>query len=342
MKKALFILALGSVSVLSANQYYQGQQYSQQGQYSQQPGYGYSYGSNPGYGYQGGYYQNQPQQQYYYPQGQGYAHQQYYQPGSQSNQGYYNQGAPGYTTQGYSTPAGDVNVMYGPQDGKLGSDQEIAKKVHETVSSGWFSKGYKNVSFDVNNGVVTLRGSVENADDKTKVADSVKKIDGVKQVENQIIVSGEMKPNRMMDQNSMMNQNPSMRQNQMMDQNQMMNQNPMGDQSNFDRSNEMRNDQSRTGYGRSNEMRNEQSQFSQDYAATESDRQLNAKIRDKLSGGWFGPDYSLVVIKTSNGVVTLIGSVDKPDDAQKANDTIRKIDGVRSVNNQLNIKQPQR
>lgn len=71
---------------------------------------------------------------------------------------------------------------------KMVSDQELIKNVHDALSSGWFTKGYENVSYTVNNGVVTLRGSVETEENKAKAEDNVKKIDGVKQVINQISV----------------------------------------------------------------------------------------------------------------------------------------------------------
>ena len=68
------------------------------------------------------------------------------------------------------------------------SDQELVKKIHSALSSGWLSKGYQNVSFDVDNGVVNLKGSVDTLESKNRIEGDMKKIDGVRQVNNQITV----------------------------------------------------------------------------------------------------------------------------------------------------------
>ncbi len=72
-------------------------------------------------------------------------------------------------------------------------------------------------------------------------------------------------------------------------------------------------------------------------ASNPQDRQLNARIRDKLSNGWFSKGYETLVIRTTNGVVIIGGTVDKPEDIQKIIDQIKDIEGVRSVNNNLKV-----
>ncbi|HEV8053105.1 MAG TPA: BON domain-containing protein [Parachlamydiaceae bacterium] len=67
-------------------------------------------------------------------------------------------------------------------------DDEIAKYIHDILASNWLSKGYPNVTFDVNNGVVTFRGVVDTQDEKVKIEQSAKKIEGVKGVRNDISV----------------------------------------------------------------------------------------------------------------------------------------------------------
>ncbi|MBA3239340.1 MAG: BON domain-containing protein [Parachlamydiaceae bacterium] len=78
--------------------------------------------------------------------------------------------------------------------------------------------------------------------------------------------------------------------------------------------------------------------YSQDTASNTQDRELNAKIRNQLSDGWFSTSYETVVLKTNNGVVTLSGTVDKMEDGQKLVGDIKAIEGVKSVNNQLTVK----
>lgn len=77
-------------------------------------------------------------------------------------------------------PGGPVNTV----------DKDIMDKVQKKIGAGWFSKGYEGVKYSVNNGVVTLTGSVATIDEKNKVEEKVKAIDGVKSVDNQITVTG--------------------------------------------------------------------------------------------------------------------------------------------------------
>ena len=279
-------MALGSVALVSADQY-------------NQP-YGNGADFCPSCNNGGGYYQDQPNNGNYYQQNQRQSSQGYYQrnnqydyqqqvPRNQSydqNQQYYQQ----QRNQSYNSSDRDqqrnYDSTYGSRNSdnqRTASDPEINKKIQETLGSGWFSKGFQNVSFDVNNGNVNLRGSVDTLENKNKVEDSVRKIDGVKQVNNQITIVKE----------------------------------------NSDR------------YPDS-QLQDSEKKYPQDFASNSQDRQLNAEIRDKLSG-WFSKGYETLVIKTTNGVVVISGTVDKPEDIQKINDQIRNIEGVKSVNNQLTV-----
>ncbi|MFV0339398.1 MAG: BON domain-containing protein [Parachlamydiaceae bacterium] len=71
------------------------------------------------------------------------------------------------------------------------SNQEISKKVKEVIGagSGWFSKRFEHVSFDVNNGTVTLKGTVDSEDNKISLEETVKKISGVTRVNNEITIA---------------------------------------------------------------------------------------------------------------------------------------------------------
>lgn len=181
------LLALGSVSIASADQYYyggqgycpncpQGNGYSQDGYY--QDGY-----------YQGGYYQNQPYQNYYY---QGQNQQTYYQ---RDDRNYQQQNQSTNSNQQYYQQQGKQQQQYyayGTQNRdnqKSVSDQDIKAKIQDSLNGGWFAQGFNNVSFEINNGNVTLRGTVDSMDNKNKIEENVKKMDGVKQVNNQITVA---------------------------------------------------------------------------------------------------------------------------------------------------------
>jgi osmotically-inducible protein OsmY len=157
------------------------------------------------------------------------------------------------------------------------SDQELTKKIHDKLSSGLFSQGYNQVNIQVNNGNVTLQGTVKTWDDKRKIEKEIRNLDGVKSLSSEIQV-----------QESSSKESPRA--------------------------------------------------FSQDTYATSTDDQLNKKIRDKVSRGWIWDSYKGVTLNTSNGVVTLEGTVDSISDQQKLATEIQKIDGVKSVKSNLKIK----
>jgi osmotically-inducible protein OsmY len=156
------------------------------------------------------------------------------------------------------------------------SDPEITQEIHDSIGSGWFSKGYEDVSFDVRNGIVYLRGTVDTLENRKKVEDSVIKIEGVRQVNNQIAISK----------------------------------------------------QGHNAYS-DPKLRDFENSYPQDSAFSQQDRQINAKIRDKIG------KYETFTIKTANGIVIISGAIDKPEEAEKISAQIKEIEGVKSVNNQL-------
>lgn len=85
-------------------------------------------------------------------------------------------------------------------------------------------------------------------------------------------------------------------------------------------------------------VRDAEKNYPQDSASTEADKRINARIREKISDGWFTRSYEGIVLRTNNGVVTIVGVVDSRDDVQKINDKLKDVGGIRSVNNQLSTK----
>lgn len=295
MKKILSLIALATVSVVSADPYYQGySSYPNDGRYYQDSNYNYQ---------QNWESQQQPQATYYqrddrnYQSNDGRYYQDsnsanyYYQPRRDSTQRpqgvYYQKDNQNYQSNQYYQQSDNRNNYVNQNPGTEGtvSDQEISKKIHETLSSGWFSKRFQYVSYQVNNGNVTLRGTVDSVENKNKAEESVRKIDGVKQVDNQITVDKEVTDN----------------------------------------------------YSNSQTMKSE-NKLSQDFASNLQDRQINAKIREKLRNGWFSKNYDTIILKTTNGIVIITGIVDKSEDIKKVNDQVKSVEGVKSVNNQLNVK----
>ncbi|MEI8125497.1 MAG: BON domain-containing protein [Parachlamydiaceae bacterium] len=75
---------------------------------------------------------------------------------------------------------------------KMPSDSEITQSIQDLLGTDAFSTRFKKVTFDVNNRTVTLRGSVDTDEDKSKIGFAVKDINGVKRVHNHISVMKEI------------------------------------------------------------------------------------------------------------------------------------------------------
>lgn len=80
--------------------------------------------------------------------------------------------------------------------------------------------------------------------------------------------------------------------------------------------------------------------FGKDFAKTDADKQLNDKIRSEISEGWFSKGYDTIVLNTTDGVVVITGFVNSLDDANDLMEQIKEIEGVRSVDSQLQINNP--
>lgn len=169
-------------------------------------------------------------------------------------------------------------------------DRDLHGRVREAISSGWFSKGFEGVVIRVNNGNVMLRGIVDSDENRNKVEDIVKKIEGVKQVNNQIRVRADR------DNDSQMR-------------------------------GEMR-----------NRMQDRMEDRMQDFAENPQDKQLNTRIRERLSRSGLLRGRDMVILKTTNGVVVITGNIDRAEDGTRLQNLIQEIEGVRSVKNQLNTQ----
>ncbi len=164
------------------------------------------------------------------------------------------------------------------------SDQEISKKIQMMLNSGWIVKGFKHVSFDVNNGEVILRGAVDTLESKNKIEKVVREIEGVRQINNQLTIIKE----------------------------------------------------SLVAYSES-QLQSSEKKYPQDIAWTSLDRQINAKIRDKLSSGGLSKEYEVLEIRTTNGIVVISGLIDKREDIQRMTDEVKEVEGVRSISTQLTV-----
>ncbi len=68
------------------------------------------------------------------------------------------------------------------------SDQELARRIKDKIGSGWFTKGYEDVTVDVKDGVVTLGGAVKTDSEKEKVEKEIRNFEGVNKLNSKITV----------------------------------------------------------------------------------------------------------------------------------------------------------
>ncbi len=180
------------------------------------------------------------------------------------------------------------------------SDADLTSQIQDSVTS---KNGYENVNVRVTNGQVTLQGSVNSSSDKQKIEKDIRTIDGVKGITNQITV-----------------------------------QNPTSYNDSYSRQRTYSYNDSQTANDTTATSQSSPNDFPQDRGTTESDKQLNQKIRDKVSRGWVTNSFKDVALNTNNGYVTLDGVVESPSELKKLVEKIQKIDGVRGVQSNLSVK----
>jgi osmotically-inducible protein OsmY len=66
------------------------------------------------------------------------------------------------------------------------SDDDIKNKIRSILNSEWLPYDISEVAYTVNEGNVTLTGSVETLSNKKKLEDQIKRIDGVNQIDNRL------------------------------------------------------------------------------------------------------------------------------------------------------------
>jgi hyperosmotically inducible protein len=72
------------------------------------------------------------------------------------------------------------------------ADVELTRRIREAVvDDKSLSTSAHNIKIITINGVVTLRGPVASAQEKTKIAETAQKLAGAKQVENQLEVAAQ-------------------------------------------------------------------------------------------------------------------------------------------------------
>jgi osmotically-inducible protein OsmY len=75
--------------------------------------------------------------------------------------------------------------------------------------------------------------------------------------------------------------------------------------------------------------------YLKDYAASDSDRLINAKIRDKITDGTFNPKFGNIVIYTIDGDVTLSGVLTTTESIKNIEASVIATPGVKKVKNNM-------
>lgn len=361
MKKSLTFSFLVIMPLLAANPYYSsGSYYSPQGyntgyyqdgyyssypQYSQGQYYG-SYGVNQPYSSSYGYsYQNQP---YGYSSGYSYQNQPYTY-GYQNYQDY-SSNVPVYGTYGYSQTDAYQNRNDSYRTQNVRSSDEQTKMTNDPMRN--YNPQAKSAYDQQNKDTYTNVDADKNFsyNDSTVINDQIMTTHGVSPADQEIIKKVSdlvhsgwfFKPYKNVNF-SVMNGVVTLRGNvETLDEKKNLEDSVRKIDGVRQINNQVMIAEKNTQYysdrSDKSEIKNEQ-KYPQDYAATESDRVLNSKIRDKISNGWFVKENKTLVIQTNNGVVTITGFVEKFEDVDNLNNEIRKIDGVRQVNNQVTVKQ---
>jgi osmotically-inducible protein OsmY len=198
------------------------------------------------------------------------------------------------------------------------SDDALTAKIQNKIGSK-----YSQVTAQVSNGVVSLQGSVKTWEEKQQIENQIRNVNGVKGVNSQIVVE-ESRGGESQDKNS-----PQVQSSQM----------PKDYQTAY-------NDQHSWQYVGDNQPSTQTTErqaasskdFPQDRASSAADEQLNKKIRDKVSKGWFSNSYKEIALITNNGFVVLEGVVENPKEQEKLITELQKIPGVQGVRSNLSVK----
>lgn len=68
-------------------------------------------------------------------------------------------------------------------------DEKLTKEIEAILKTGDYVEGYQNITYSVNDGIVTLNGHVSVPGNKIKLEDRIKQIKGVVLIDNQISIS---------------------------------------------------------------------------------------------------------------------------------------------------------
>lgn len=75
-----------------------------------------------------------------------------------------------------------------------------------------------------------------------------------------------------------------------------------------------------------------------DVSRVSSDQKVEQAVKDSISSGLFSKGYDRVTVRVNNGHVILGGFVSTMDDKNKVEKEVQKVEGVRSLSNNIQVK----
>lgn len=75
-----------------------------------------------------------------------------------------------------------------------------------------------------------------------------------------------------------------------------------------------------------------------DMSSVSSDQKVEKAVKDKISSGWFATGYDQVTVRVRDGNVTLGGFVGTVEEKNKVESEVKKVEGVKSVVNDVQVK----
>jgi osmotically-inducible protein OsmY len=76
------------------------------------------------------------------------------------------------------------------QDPNSFTDELLRNNLYKLLEEGWFNRGYQQITVEVTDGNVILRGTVETWDDRNDIDEEIRKVNGVNSLNNLLIVKG--------------------------------------------------------------------------------------------------------------------------------------------------------
>ena len=241
------------------------------------------------------------------------------------------------------------------------TDGDLSQAINDTLAGNMFTRAYKQIHAQINNGVVTLTGFVENEDQHKEVLDRIQKV-GVRHIDDRITINNPEEDQKatavQSDENLQKAVNESIKGNVFAKNFKNVNAQVFNgdvtltgfvdnDEARRDLVDRVRNidgvqnvnDRLVVRPSSSNYSRRTNNYIAQAAPApvTEADRVLNSKVRAALQGGFFSKGYDSILSDVRGGIVTLRGTVTSDSDRKTVIDRVQKLDGVEKIDNQIQI-----